>query len=143
MPSVSNHFCIKIQTATLPPPQYPYNPQHPISRGATPSAPFPGPPPRAGWRRWLQQGGRGRGTRSTMTCRCCCPSHSMRTGATDRSRKRNQPSLMASGFEASPKGHPSAFIGSLSLRPEDKRTDHKVEWSKHSNFILGGYNKKV
>lgn len=56
MPSVSNHFCIKIQTATRPP--RPYNPKHPISSGATPSARFPSPPPRAGWR--VQQGRRRR-----------------------------------------------------------------------------------
>lgn len=117
-------------TDSYPPPR-PYNPKHPISSGATPSARFPSPPPRAGWRWRVQQGGRrrwgGGGIHSTMICRCCCPSHSTRTEATDRSRKRNQPSLMASGFQASLKGHPSAFIGSLSLRPEDKRTDHKVE----------------
>lgn len=59
-----------------------------------------------------------------IRCCCCCPSHSKRTEATDHSRKRNQPLLIASGFRDIRKGQLSAFIGSLSLRPKDKLTYH-------------------
>lgn len=112
MSSVSNHFCIKIHTTT---PLTPH-PKHPISSQATSSAPFPS----------RGQSGRGDGgTDSTMICCCCCPSHSTRTEATDRRWKRNQPLLIASGFQVKLKGHPSTFIDSFSLKSKDKRTDQK------------------
>lgn len=134
MPSVSKHFWIKIQTTI---PLIPY-PKHPISSQATTSAPFPSPLPRAGWQGWW-------GHRQHADECCCCPSNSMRTEATYHSRKRNQPLLIASGFQANLKGHASTFIGSFPLRPKYKHTDHKkccLYWVLHSKAYRGIWYKR-